>query len=127
MLGKDSEDEVRLVFPPRDPTKEEKVKLFAAALEIAVRTIFKLHTYQFGGKLYQQSEGGPIGLRLTGACAKLVMASWSRKVNKILEREKIEVALAAGYIDDIRYLTTIIEKGRRWEEKEKCYKRRKTQ
>ena len=121
VLGKDSDDEVRWVFPPRDPTKEEKVKLFAAALEIAVRTIFKLHTYQFGGKLYQQSEGGPIGLRLTGACAKLVMASWSRKVNKILEREKIEVALAAGYIDDIRYLTTIIEKGRRWDEKEKRF------
>ena len=58
-------------------------------------------------------------MRLTGACAKVVMAQWSIRVNEILRRNNIEIWLAAGYIDDIRYLTSKISLGWRWSEKSK--------
>ena len=56
-LSKETEDEVRWVFPEREPTNLEKRKLFAAALEIGVRKTFALHLYQFGGKLYGIGQG----------------------------------------------------------------------
>ena len=118
-LGKKANDEVRWVFPPRDPTEAEKINLWAAALEIGIKRSFSTHTYQFGGKLFQQAEGGPIGMRLTGACARIVMGVWSRTVNEILKKENIENHLAAGYVDDVRYVTSTIGEGWRWQEKEK--------
>ena len=120
-LSKEANDEVRWIFPPREPTEIEKVNLWAAALEIGIKRCFATHTYQFGGKLFQQIEGGPIGMRLTGACARVVMGVWGRTVNEILEHEKIENHLAAAYVDDVRYITSVIAKGWRWQDKEKRF------
>ena len=93
-------------------------------MEIGIKTIFELHTYQFGGKLYQQNDGGPIGLRITGACAKVLMGVWSVQVKKILEENNIKIWLASGYIDDMRHLTTEIQQGTRWNNKEKKFEYR---
>ena len=120
-LAKEADDEVRWRFPAREPTELEKRNLLAAALEIGIRRSFELHTYQFAGKLYQQSEGGPIGMRITGACARIVMGVWSRKVNEILRNEKLEIFQSGGYVDDVRYLTPELEPGRRWDSKQKKF------
>ena len=117
-MSKYVEDEIRWEFPNLEATEQEKRILVAVCLEIGVRAVFDLHTYQFGGKLYLQSDGGPIGLRLTGACAKVVMAQWSVKVSEILERSHVEIWLSGGYIDDIRYLTSRIDSGWRYNKKE---------
>ena len=47
-------------------TEKEKKMLLAKVVEIAVKTTFRNHLYQFEGKTYIQAEGGSIGLRLTG-------------------------------------------------------------
>ena len=60
-------------------------------------------------------------MRLTMACSRIVMGFWSRKVNKILLEGNLRIWLTAGYVDDMRYVTSILEKGRRWVEKEKRF------
>ena len=113
------EDEEKWIFPRVEPTELEKRKLVAACLDIAVREAFSLHLYQFGGRIYHQKDGGPIGMRLAGAAAKIVMGEWSERLLNIMENNKVDVHLAAGFVDDVRFLTTIIEKGWRWNMKEK--------
>ena len=120
-LGKESDDEVRWVFPQREPTNKEKRSLIAAALEIGVRDAFSLHVYQFGGKLYHQQDGGPIGMRLAGSVSRIVMNEWARKLLGILNENKIKVWLAAFYVDDVRLLTSVVDKGVRWHTKEKKF------
>ena len=47
-----------------------------AALEISVRFFFKKLTYMFGGMVYLQLYGGPIGARLTMCVARLLLQHW---------------------------------------------------
>ena len=79
LSGDPENDEVRWIFPGRDPTEMEKTNLMAACLEIGVRTCFENHVYQFGGKIYLQSKGGPIGMRVTMAAARVVMGDWGEE------------------------------------------------
>ena len=58
------------------PSNFQLKLLLAACLGIWVNSTFMLHTYTFGGKLYQQLTGGPIGLRLTCCVARLRIISW---------------------------------------------------
>ena len=120
-LSKEVEDEVRWVFPPGVPTTIEKRKLLAAALEIGVRKAFSLHLYQFGGKFYHQRDGGPIGMRLAGSVARIVMGEWGVRLRKILSENNIKCWLDGFYVDDVRLVTSILEKGMRWQVKEKKF------
>ena len=96
----------------------------AACLEIGVRNAFALHLYQFGGRLYHQKDGGPIGMRLAGSVARIVMGEWAGRMMKILKDNNIKVWLAAYYVDDVRFLTSIIDKGFRWDNKEKKFRKK---
>ena len=116
--GKEAGDEEKWDFPTTEYTDLEKKNMMASCLEIGVRAIYDLHTYQFGGKIFAQTDGGPIGLSITGACSKVVMGVWSVKVNKILVENNIQIWLASGYVDDMRYLTSSIREGVRWCDKE---------
>ena len=98
-------------FPEEKPNQEQ-IKLIAAIVaEIAIKALFKNFCYYFGGKLYLQSDGGPIGVRATGAAAQLVMEHWARIYRKILENSGLVVAILAGYVDDGRQLTSILDPG----------------
>ena len=125
-MKKESGDEVRWVFPvpSEEFTDLERRKLFAACLEIGVRKSFALHTYQFGGVLYKQTEGGPIGMRLTMAGSRVEMAFWGREVKKILIKEDFKVWLDAGYVDDMRYATSLLSRGKRWMDGKKRFEYR---
>ena len=48
----------------KNPSSIQKKNLLARAMEVAVITIMENHLYQFDGKVYRQSEGGPIGLEV---------------------------------------------------------------
>ena len=63
-------------------------------------------------------------MRLAGSVARIVMTEWARRLLKILDENKIRVWMAAFYVDDVRLLTSIIDKGARWETKEKKFKKR---
>ena len=60
----------------RDYTEDDKKKIIAKVIEVAIQEIFANHVYRFDGKLYRQKEGGAIGLRLTGIVARIVMDRW---------------------------------------------------
>ena len=65
--------------PERRPSAMERRKMFALLLEILVLKVMKNHCYSVNGTNKVQLEGGPIGLKLSGALAKVVMLSWSRE------------------------------------------------
>ena len=64
------------VEEPDEPTLR---KMLALAYAEGVKTVFQNHTYTFNGKIYLQRDGGPIGLRLTAAVARLVCIWFDNK------------------------------------------------
>ena len=51
----------------------EKKQIVAEVVSLATRAMFRNHFYKFGGKMYHQRQGGPIGLRGTCAIARMAM------------------------------------------------------
>ena len=79
-------------FPPKaKPTDHQKKVLAARMGEIGVRVVWRNLMFQFGGHTYLQSEGGPIGARLTMACARLVMQDWAEDYKEILTRSGLDI------------------------------------
>ena len=68
-------------------------------MEIAIRTIFGNFTYNFGGKIYLQKEGGPIGNRLTMACSRIIMQDWGEQYSRILEEANLLVTPFKIYVE----------------------------
>ena len=79
------EDNDQWIWPKREPTEEEKKELIGRMLEIGVRVMFRNLIYTFGGEHYLQEEGGPIGVRGTGAVSKLTTRDFCKKLRRILE------------------------------------------
>jgi hypothetical protein len=84
----------------RKPSEEEKRKMLGKLIGKMVQTVMENHLYQFGGKLYRQISGGPIGLLLTGTVARIVMLVWDRKFGKKLEELGLEAEEYHRYVDD---------------------------
>ena len=104
----------RWVFPNPSPTEYQIRQIMGRVCEIAVRTIFENFSYKFGGETFQQSEGGPIGARMTMACARLVMQDWGESYRQILMEAKLLVDFLRGYVDDGRQVSTILAQGMRF-------------
>ena len=117
-LKKVEEHEERFLHPNIELTKDEEINMFATALEIAVKFMFKHHVYSFGGKTYCQTDSGPIGLRITMAVARLVMGEWGEKMKAILTDADIKIFLSGLFVDDCRYLTSSLPDGVRWSQEE---------
>ena len=98
--GPSVDDDSQWVFPKVEMTEQEKKLLLATVVQIGVRTVFGTHLYQFGGKIYHQQQGGPIGLRATGAVARIVMGEWDITLQRILNENNITKEEAARYVDD---------------------------
>ena len=94
----------------------------ARVVEIATRALFENHLYKFGNKTYQQTSGGSIGDRWTGAAAELVVQDWAEQYQEILVRSGIEVLLLAGYVDDGRQGTTVLRQGMKFCDVDKKFK-----
>ena len=95
------------IFPSRELTNEEQRKLMGAVLEIAIRASWENSMYSFAGSYYLQKEGGPTGRRLTMAASRIVMGSFGKKLNKIMEDAGITVWMKSAYVDDIRKVITL--------------------
>ena len=116
-LGGDRErDEDKWIFPSREPSETEKKSLIAACLEIGVRTSFQNSVYQFGGKYFLQSTGGPIGARVTMAVSRIVMYQWGKNLQKILREAEVKIWMDSLYVDDYRTLITALRPGLRWDQ-----------
>ena len=77
-------------------------------MEVAIRNIFANHVYKFGGRFYRQVKGGPIGLRLTGTVARLVMDKWARVFLQRLQKAGIPLEVFLKYVDDVNLALTVI-------------------
>ena len=77
-------DEADWVYPRRKPTEGETRLVMGHVAEIGTRMIFENFCYQFGGKSYQQQEGGPIGAHVTMCAARMVMQHWARGYSNIM-------------------------------------------
>ena len=102
------------LFPGELPPQQRK-KIIGKVLEVAVRTTFRNHIYMYGNKLYRQLKGGPIGLRLTGVVARLVMDQWAKLFLSTLANNNIMVYLFRKYVDDVNLALSLARPGLRWE------------
>ena len=102
------------VFPEITPSKYEVRCLIALALAIGIRTSFGLAVYTFGGEIFHQVKGGPIGSRLTMVAARLLMIWWDSKVADKLSQAELDNWLKGGYVDDLRFVLGLLNPGWRW-------------
>ena len=66
-------------------------KIVGMMAQVGVQVAFRHYCYTFGGRLYHQLRGGPIGDRLTMIVALLVMEHLWREFRKIVEASGREV------------------------------------
>ena len=116
MSGKNGKVEDQWVFKVKEVTREQLMEIVGRCVEIAVRVVFEHFTYNFGGKIYLQKSGGPIGNRLTMACSRVVMQDWGEKYLEILEQTDIITTMFKIYVDDVRQVSTILREGMRFDE-----------
>ena len=90
--------------------------------EIGMRSGFDNFSYRFAGESYKQSQGGPIGARVTMAAARLVMQTWGEEYGEILRSSGLEVDFLNGYCYDNRQESTLLKKWMRFVEREKRFK-----
>ena len=102
-------------FPRSQFTTEEKRMLLARAVAIGVKAVFRNHLYQFAGKTYRQSNGAPIGVRLSCAVARLIMNTWDRRLKTILAENKVKFETVFRYLDDWRGIMRALAAGWRWD------------
>ena len=111
----DDDGEWQWIYPARDPTDLQKRMIIARCCEVGVRMVFENFTYKFGGVVYKQSEGGPIGARLTMSAARIVMMDWAEEYNNILSNSDDEPELLEVYVDDGRQAGKVFRIGTRFD------------
>ena len=75
--GKLKGDQEQWIFMDVILEEWEKREIVAEIVSMATRAMFRNHFYKFGGKMYRQASGGPIGLRGTCAVARVLWHVWS--------------------------------------------------
>ena len=113
-MGSEMGDQEQWKFPRVTLSKREKRLMVATVMRIAVLTLFRTHTYTFGGRYYLQKAGGPIGLRSTCAIARLVMLWWDEELLQVMVKNNVITDAEARYMDDIRLWLWSIRMGWRW-------------
>ena len=100
--GPKSNDEIQWIFPKAERTALDRKMILSEVMRLAVEMMFSTHCYSFDGKVYRQTEGGPIGLRSTCAVARVVMSRWDVKFKQRLGEANIMTALDGRYVNDGR-------------------------
>ena len=79
-----------------------KREIFARVVQVCSIILMTTHAYQFGGKIFRQRQGAPIGIRASAVLAELCMACWDRKRAVVQNNFELIIHLMFRYIDDIR-------------------------
>ena len=98
----------------REPSEDEVRKLFTIMIKDVVSFIMRNHVYTFDKKVYKQAKGGPIGLRLTGVLAKLIIIEFGRRWKRTITELGIWVPLDGIYVDDHNIATWGVKPGVRY-------------
>ena len=59
---------IHVRVPPDDSVARE---MFCEAVAIKIKRTMQLHDYQIDGEIYRQTEGGSIGMDLTGVVSDI--------------------------------------------------------
>jgi hypothetical protein len=97
--------------PRYKPDKEDKRKMVAIMVEIAVIKVMKTHFYKFKDTIRRQYDGGSIGLRLTGEVAEMRMLDWDIKAREKIRSAGAEEAMYARYVDDVDHVYRVLADG----------------
>ena len=116
-----TQTERKFIPPMRTSTPRERRKMIGLALETAVLAVMNGHLYSYDNTVRRQKEGRPIGLRLTGVLAKLVMLIWAREFVIILTIISTSIAaivlyMLKIYVDDVNVITEELPPGIRFKE-----------
>ena len=84
----------------RRPGVVQKRKMLALAVSVGVQCVMSSHTYMVGDTAYLQTEGGAIGLELTGAVSRPFMQKWDRNYLKQIKAAGIDMKMYERYVDD---------------------------
>ena len=109
--------------PERSPTRGEKRQMLALLLELMIVRVMGNHAYSFNGTNKLQLDGGPIGLKLSGALAKVVMLSWSRRFKSLTssalaDSAHFDLYMLLFYVDDTMAAAEEVEPGSRFVKEE---------
>ena len=116
----EQEEAGKSLFHPlkASPTQLQKKKMMSLALEVGIRATMLGHMYQMSGKIYLQSDGGPIGLELSGALARVVMLLWDRELLRRLDKAASntpwDLYAYLRYVDDGNYVAEEAPLGMRY-------------
>ena len=83
-----------------EPNEEQRMKMISGMIKIAIETSMKNHLYRFDGKVFRQSDGGPIGDELSQAVARLIMIWWDNEFIRLCKELKVELLMFLRYVDD---------------------------
>ena len=114
--GPERGDTDQWIFPKVVLSQKDKTEIIGTVLSIAVTELFKNHFYTFGGEIFHQKEGGPIGLRGTCAIARLCMQLFDVKWERELDKHMLRTWLIARYMDDGRACMPPLKPGWRWKD-----------
>ena len=113
--GQERGDQEQWIFPRVELEDWEKEEIVSEVISLATAAMFHHHYYTFGGKVFHQKEGGPIGLRGTCSIARLVMQLYDRKWSQRMMDMGIVIWLLCRYMDDTRVFLPEIKAGWRWD------------
>ena len=103
------------------PTDDEIRKLVGKSLEVGIRAIWDNNAYSFGGRVYVKNDGGPTGYRVVMAASRCVMMEWGDGVRERMREGMMRIFLGMNYVDDGRWLVTMLKKGLRWNMKKRAF------
>ena len=97
------------------PGDGQKKKMLGLVVAEGVRTCMANHVYCMGDRIFLQSEGGPIGLELTGAVSRPFMARWDRLYLERVQQAGGEMLMYERYVDDSNQLGKVPPAGARYD------------
>ena len=98
----------------RKPGRNQQKKMISLALSIGVQQVLGNHTYKVGDIAYLQTQGGPIGLELTGAVSRPFMMSWDKKYLRMVKEAGIKMPLYKRYVDDSNQVGKVPPEGAKY-------------
>ena len=107
-----------LVEPKRVPNQVDRKKMVGKMLEIMIIAGMENHVYEFKNVIRKQSDGGPIGLTLTGEVADCYMVDWDKKFLDKLKSVGINLIIYLRFKDDITIVTRSLVRGTKWKDGE---------
>ena len=90
-LQNNEDDDAKWLRASRIPNDNEKKKILALVLATLVDFVMGNHVYKVGDTIHLQTDGGPMGLKLTGAIARVVMMLFDKTYLEKVEQNGMKM------------------------------------